>query len=222
MDLVQFIYAFFLTPTMLIWIKTVVFFNLESGLNITDQEDKFLIDTIITTLSFFIYAFVVIHSLTKTFAIKKAKDPLVDIFEHSEYFHLWLSHIVTYSSGLLIILSMGVINMYKPILIFSNKSNLYLGIAIGLVLSLLFYYALAIYKVESQKRFDRVMKLQIYLYTFGLMTGYLIFRPKYSPQYTLFWCSIMFFIGTTALSQVLKRTRKKQLHQINKNKALVI
>lgn len=209
MDLVQFIYAFILTPTVLIWLKIVVFFNVCSELNITDVEDKFFIDTAITTIFLFIYAFVVIHSLTKTFAMKKSKDPLFDILEHSEYFHLWLSHIVTYSSALLLLFIPGFLNVFFPFRLLVNKSNLNISILMGIIFSAAFYYALWTYKVAEQHKFDRVMKLQVYIYTFILLTTYLISRPKYSPQYIIFWCSVIFFVISTISTQFLRRKQIK-------------
>jgi len=214
MDLVQFIYAFIITPTILIWIKTAVFFNLNNTVGINDPEDKFLVDTIITTISFFIYAFVVIHSLTKTFAIRKNRDPLFDVFEHAEYFHLWLSHLVTYSGALLIIFSLGILNIFSPLLLSQSLINLYVGIAAGILLGLLFYQALRTYRVEKQARFDRVMKLQIYFYTFILVVAYIIFKPKYSPQFSMYWCTSVFYFLSVVLSQMLIRSRKRFQSQL--------
>lgn len=220
MDLVQFIYAFVLTPTILIWIKTVVFLNMDKELGVIDLEDKFLIDTIITITSFFIYAFVVIHSLTKTFAIRKSKDPLFDIFARSEYLHLWLSHVVIYSSGLLVVLFVGGLNIFFPITLILQKSTLHLGITIGIILSLVFYYAIWSYRTAEPKNFDRVMKLQIYIYTFLLLAVYTILRPEFSPQFTLFWSSAIFFVSTAALSQTLKRGNAKNLYISKKESTL--
>jgi len=213
MDLVQFIYAFIITPTILIWIKTVVFFNLNNAVGISDPEDKFLIDTVLTTIALFIYAFVVIHSLTKTFAVRKNKDPLFDVFEHAEYFHLWLSHLVIYSGTLLIMFILGVLNIFSPLLISQSLISLYLGITAGILLSSLFYRSLWVYKVEKRAKFDRVLKLQMYFYTFMLVVAYIIFRPKYSPQFSMYWCTSVFYIFLVIFSQMLKRGKNKLQYQ---------
>lgn len=209
MDLVQFIYAFILTPTIIIWLKTFFYFNLIDPLNMyLDNEDRFLIDNILTTLLLFFYAFVVIHSLTKTFNIKKNTDPLFDIFEHSEYFHLWLSHIVTYSSALLIMLFLGIINMVFPLDTFGHTLTPTIGLLIGIILSLLFYVAMKNYKVKEQKKFDRVIKFQVYIYTIIILMSYIVVRPLYSTSHLLFWMSLMFYLSTSVLTQVIIRKRK--------------
>ena len=209
MDLVQFIYAFILTPTMVLWVKTVVFLNLKKEQNLYSSEDMFLVDTIITTISLIVFGFVVIHSLTKTFSLKKQKDPLIDIFEHSEYFHLWLSHLVTYSGGLFIMLLVGLANLVAPIILFTSKQGLIIGSISGVFLSLIFHHLIKI--IEDQRKFDLVMKFQVYISTVTLMLAYLIFRPEYETKYTMFWCSIMFFLGATVVSRMLPKTRARQL-----------
>ena len=211
MDLVQFIYAFVISPVIIIWIKAVVFFNLENGIGIISEEYKFLIDIIITTVLLYIYAFVVIHSLTKTFAIRRQKDPLIDIFEHSEYFHLWLSHFVIYSGSMLIIFLAGIINMSLSIDVITNLGQLYLAIGIAFLLSLIAYNAIINYKVKDQDKFIRVLKLEIYLAIFILAFGYLIFRPKFIPQFSLYWLSTIFFISLSTKLNVLKKEPKNKL-----------
>jgi hypothetical protein len=130
-------------PIIIIWVKTVIFYNLKNEIGlIIDTEDAFLIDTVVTSVSLYIYSFVVIHSLTKSFQIKKEKDPLFDVFNRSEYFHLWLSHIVTYSGILLIMLSLALLNLFSPITPLTNKIGLYTAIFIGAILGFLFYYAM--------------------------------------------------------------------------------
>ncbi len=207
MDLIQFIYAFVLAPMMLIWLKTIVFYSLDADIGVYGQEDKFVIDTVLTTILFLIYAFLVIHSLTKSFQIRKAKDPLFDIFEHAEYFHFWLSHIVVYSGGLLVMLILGGLNIFSPLLLLSSKTNLYFGIILGVIFSILYYTALRLYKTKEQKKFDKVMKLQLYAYTFLMLGAYIMFRPKFTPQYSVFWCTSFFFFFTSVLSQLVDKNR---------------
>lgn len=168
MDFVQFLYAFVLTPAIFIWIKTALFFNLRHELGVS-VNDTFWIDTTLTIIALYTYSFVVIHSLTKSFQIKKSKDPLFDLFEHSEYFHLWLSHLIVYSGALLVMFFLGEPNLFLPISIISSKSALYLGIVIGVLCGIMFYWGVWINKIEKQKSFDRIMKFQVYIYTFILL-----------------------------------------------------
>lgn len=206
MDLVQFLYAFVLTPAIIIWIKTALFFNLRHELGVS-VNDTFWIDTTLTIIALYTYSFVVIHSLTKSFQIKKSKDPLFDLFEHSEYFHLWLSHLIVYSGALLVIFFLGELNLFLPISIISSKSALYFSIVIGVLCGIMFYWGVWINKIEKQKSFDRIMKFQVYIYTFILLISYLIADPKFRPSYTAFWCSVFFFVTSTVSLQLLKRQK---------------
>lgn len=211
MDLVQFIYTFVVAPSLLIWIKSVVFLNLNSTVGIVDPEDKFIIDTILTTISFFIYAFLVMHSLTKTFAIKKKKDPLFDIFEHTEYFHKSLTHLATYSGMILIFFLLGCLNVFSPLLVPDKPTDLYVGIFAGLLLGLIFYIINRISKDENHARFSRIMNLEIYFYTFALIVVYTVFRPRYSSQYAMYWSTTSFFMFSTVSSQIMKRYGKRSI-----------
>ncbi len=204
MDFVQFLYAFVLTPAIIIWVKTALFFNLRHELGVS-INDTYWIDTALTVIALYTYSFVVIHSLTKSFQIKKSKDPLFDVFEHSEYFHLWLSHLVVYSGALLVMLFLGELNLFFPISIISSKLALYLGIIIGILCGAMFYWGVWINKIEKQKSFDRIMKFQVYIYTFIILVTYLIADPKFKPPYTAFWCSVFFFVTSATSLQFLKR-----------------
>jgi hypothetical protein len=204
MDLVQFLYAFVIAPAIFIWVKTALFFNLRHELGVS-INDAFWIDTALTMLALYIYSFVVIHSLTKSFQIKRTKDPLFDLFERSEYFHLWLSHLVVYSGALLTMLFLGMLNLFFPITLISSRPALYLGILIGILIGGIVYWAILVYRVEKQKSFDRIMKFQVYIYTFVILVAYLIADPKFRPSYTVFWSSVFFFVTTAISLQFLKR-----------------
>lgn len=208
MDLVQFIYAFVLAPAIFIWIKTALFFNLRRELGVS-VNDTFWIDTTLTIIALYIYSFVVIHSLTKSFQIQKAKDPLFDVFEHSEYFHLWLSHLTVYSGALLIMLFLGVLNLFLPVTLISSKLALYIGIIIGTLCGFMLYFGIWVNRIERQKSFDRIMKFQVYIYTFIVLIGYLIADPKFGASYTAFWGSVFFFVTATVSLQFLKRPKFK-------------
>ena len=212
MDLVQFLYAFVLAPAIFIWIKTALFFNLRSELGVS-VNDTFWIDTTLTIIALYIYSFVVIHSLTKSFQIQKAKDPLFDFFEHSEYFHLWLSHLTVYSGALLIMFFLGMLNLFFPITLISSKSALYLGIIIGTLCGLMLYFGVLVNRIERQKSFDRIMKFQVYIYTFVVLLTYLVTDPNFVASNTVFWGSVFFFVTATLSLQFLKRPKFKKFQQ---------
>ncbi|MCA9370211.1 hypothetical protein KC686_03570, partial [Candidatus Woesebacteria bacterium] len=102
LDSIQFLYAFVLAPLLFVWAKTF-FYTLVSTQNLgiaLSSNDVFILDTVFSTFLLFIYAFVVMHSLTKTFNVRMKDDPLYNIFHHSEYFHLWLTHLAMFGGVL--------------------------------------------------------------------------------------------------------------------------
>jgi len=220
MDLVQFFYAFVLAPAIIIWLKSVVFYNFSREIGIIlDSEDLFLIDNAVTILCLYIYAFVVIHSLTKTFKLKVEKDPLFNIFERSEYFHLWLTHVVTFSAGLFIMLLIGMINIFLPFSLASSKQNLFTSVVIGVVLGFIFYIGMRFYKDKEAKKFKRLIKFELYICAFFLLLTYIVIRPKYSPEHLLFWCSVFFFITATTFTQLGLRNKFTQPRRLGRYSA---
>ena len=149
------------------------------------------------------------HSLTKSFAVKKNKDPLFDVFEHAEYFHKSLTHLATYSGMLLLIFVFGCLNIFFPLLVTKSFGDLYIGIFAGMLLALIFYIFNRISKDENRKRFDRIMNLEIYFYTFTLVVVYTIFRPKYASEYAMYWSTTSFFISSAVSSQILNSRRRR-------------
>lgn len=74
LDFVQFMYSFVIAPVMFVWLKSFLFFILRNELNFRlSISEIFIVDTIYSTLVMFIFAFVVIHSLTKSFNLKREK-----------------------------------------------------------------------------------------------------------------------------------------------------
>ena len=212
MDLVQFLHAFVFTPAVIIWVKTVVFSNLKVYVGESlSVEDLFLVDNILTLISLYIFSFVVIHSLTKSFQLKREKDILFDLFSHSEYFHFWLSHLITYSGGLVLMMLLGVLNLFVPLTELLTKKWLYIAVFVGILLGILFYVAMYLYRVKEQRKFDRVMKFQLYIHSLIILSLYFIVRPEYSEKYAVFWCSSFFFISSAVLMQILRRGRKDQM-----------
>ena len=215
MDVVQFFYAFVLAPTIFIWLKTIVFINLRKTFGVfLDVEDAFVVDTILTIFALYINSFVVIHSLTKSFHLKKLKDPEFDLHSHSEYFHLWLSHFVIYSGGLLLMLFLAGLNVRYPIYTVESMRGLTMGILSGVVLGFIYIASLKNYVVPDQKKFDKVIKVQLIAYGALLLFAYFTGQLEMSPQYLMYWCSFMFFISAGIFSlfarKSFKQTKLKQ------------
>ena len=79
LDFVQFIYLFIMTPTLFVWLKTFLFYLLRNELEYSlSINELFVIDTIFTVIAVFVISAVAIHSLTKTFWIKRHHNPKFD------------------------------------------------------------------------------------------------------------------------------------------------
>lgn len=80
-DLVQFVYAFILAPIVYIWLKSFLFVFLVSELNLhLSVTDLFIADTVLTIIFLYVFAFLVIHSLTKSFELKRLRDPFYAVW----------------------------------------------------------------------------------------------------------------------------------------------
>lgn len=207
-DLIQFIYGFVISPILFVTIKSLLFvlFKSETGLLLT-MNQIFLLDTLFSVIFLYIYGFIVIHSLTTSFKLVMLKDPLTDLFEYSEYFHLWLSHIVMWMGGALLLLVTGVINIFFPLTVDPNRnlffSLLWVGVLLGVVA-----FAATVNSDPQQRSYMRIMKL-LFGFLFLINTlSYFIFEPAMNMQHIVFWTSFMITITLVACSLIVPRSTR--------------
>lgn len=191
LDLVQFFYAFVVAPLLFVWLKTFMYVLLQTELgNALSQAQVFVIDTAFSLLSLYIFAFVVIHSLTATFNRRLVRDPLYDIFAHSEFFHLWLSHIVMFAGLLAIITILAFVNIATPLEFAISKVWFYTLCISGILggTSAFLMVWLSDPKQEGA-RFMRIMKLLFGLFFMMYSVVYFIFTPSFDASRGMFWWS---------------------------------
>ncbi len=196
-DLVQFIYSFILMPAVFIWVKSFLFFLLKNdvGGSVSLQE-LFILDTVFSTIFIYVASFVVIHSLTKSFEIRKQRDPLYDLFEHSEYFHLWLSHTVIYGGVQLFAFFLGLINIFIELPLQGKGLDFYSLLLMGIGTGFLGYLSIVIYQ-GTRSRFMQLMKLIIGILTLILIISYFVFDPVFSITHIAFWFVFSAFMVMT-------------------------
>jgi hypothetical protein len=205
-DLIQFIYSFVLSPVLFVTIKSIVFVLIKNELNIRLSINQiFLFDTLFSVIFLYIYGFIVIHSLTTSFKLVMLKDPLADLFEYSEYFHLWLSHVVMWIGGGLMLIIMGVLNIFFPLLLNPNRnlffSSLWVGVLLGIVV-----FAATLNSDPQQRSYMRLMKLMFgFLFIINTIC-YFIFEPAMNMQYLLFWTSFLITMTLVACSLFVHRS----------------
>lgn len=191
LDLVQFFYAFVIAPLLFIWLKTFLYVLLTTEINAgLSQLQIFMIDSGFSLICLYVFAFVVIHSLTATFNRKITRDPLYDIFAHSEFFHLWLSHLVMFGGGLAIITITAFFNIFFPLDMEIAKSLFYLLCFTGVVSGAGCFMIVWLSDPRQEgARFMRVMKLLFGIFFILYSVVYFIFTPSFNASQGLFWWS---------------------------------
>ena len=107
LDLVQFIYLFVMSPALFVWLKTFLFYLLRNELDLSlTINDVFVIDTVYSIGGFYLFGAISMHTLTKTFWLRRHHDPEFDIYHLSEYFHLWWTHLAM-TTGVRITATLG-------------------------------------------------------------------------------------------------------------------
>jgi hypothetical protein len=191
MDLVQFFYAFVVAPLLFVWLKSFMYVFLKNELGDSlSQTQVFIIDTAFSLMSLYVFAFVVIHSLTATFNRRLVRDPLYDIFAHSEFFHLWLSHIVMFIGLLSCLTILAFVNVFLPLDFTINKIWFYTLCGSG-ILAGTFAFLMVWLSDPKQEgaRFMRIMKLVFGLFFMMYCVVYFIFTPSFDASKGMFWWS---------------------------------
>lgn len=210
MDLVQFIYAFVLMPVLFIWLKSFLYYLMQVEVEVQlSQLEMTLIDTGFSLVFLYIFAFVVIHSLTKSFHLKSSQDPLYDIIEHSEVFHLWITHLVVYIGMMLLITVLAAVNLFFPMQIFSSKFIFYFWNITGLLSGAIAFVMIWIADPKTGSvNFLRIMKLCYGLFFLIHVVLYFTFNPAFNIHYGIFWWSFAAFTSLVICSAFAYKSEK--------------
>lgn len=211
-DLVQFVYAFILSPILYIWLKSFLFVFLVKELNLSlSVTDIFIADAAYTIIFLYVYAFLVIHSLTKSFELKRSRDPFYDIFQHSEFFHLLTSHVALYIGFAVLITVISTINIFIPFTVAQNSFGFYTAIIVGFLAGMVIYTALLLTDDEFDTRyprfemFVRLLFVAFFILNIGL---YFLFRPEFNLSRIMYWFVFMIFGGFVTGSLLMERSEK--------------
>jgi hypothetical protein len=212
LDIVQFFYAFVLSPALFIWLKSFLYLLVKSELKIVlSQTEMFIIDTAFSVVFLYIFAFIVMHSLTKSFNLKKQRDPLYDIFHHSEYFHLWLTHLVMHLGGLLLLNILALINLAFPMDIEISRKYLLPIVGSGIIGGILFFLGMWLSDPKQESaNYMRVMKLAAGILFLMNVTSYFVFDIPFSPQYSFYWWNSFVLAAFVSLSLFAYKSERAQ------------
>lgn len=196
LDLVQFFYMFLLAPLFFVWSKSFIYVLLQAELGDRISSTQiFVVDTAFTVAMMYIYAFLVMHSLTKTFRLKSEQNPRYDLFEHSEYIHLWLSHIVIVIGLMTLFFMLSVANVFFPVQWVLQEALFILLIVGGVVTGVVTYVGIALTDPKQEgRRYMRLMKLAIGCFFLLMMAVYFVWSPPFNSFHGMYW--FMFFLFT--------------------------
>lgn len=210
LDIVQFMYAFVFSPLAFIWMKSLLLAIVRNEVGfILSPNQVFIIDTTFSVIFLYIFAFIAIHSLTKTYEVKLQRDPLFNILAHSEQFHLWISHTVIYLLTGLIFLLLGFVNLWLPVSLETSRFEFFSMVSVGVVLGFVLFSAIWLSNFTAYK-FLRLIKLVYGIYFSLLCVAYFVASPNFSGSYVLYWFVTSTFFGLLIASQVVKRSERSR------------
>ncbi len=198
-DLVQFIYAFIIAPLIFIWFKSFAYYLLQTEARVINQAQLFIADTAVSLLGLFVYAFVIVHFLTKNFEIKRYRDPLYDIFRLSEVIHLWISHLGLFFGGLGMATMLALLNIFFPLEIELSFAVSALMSCMGIILGLLLYVAVWLSNFNKSK-FIKINKIIFAFHFFLLLSVYFIFDVTFIADFLVYWFFFFVYLGVNSFS----------------------
>lgn len=208
LDLVQFIYLFIISPTIYVWMKSFMYYMLSNDFNQGfSQTDIFVVDTFFSVIAFFVFVSIAIHSLTKTFRLKRDYDPHFDIFHLSEYFHLWWSHIAMSFGGMVLISFVSVVNVLFPMQIEATQLQFFSLIALGLFFGVFLFFAIWM-SDPNQGNFMRIMKIFFAFFFLFHVAIYFILDPKFNLDFVLYWVVFSTFLSAVICSSFFEKNTK--------------
>lgn len=210
LDLVQFIYMFLITPTLFVWLKSFLFYILRHELDFRlDVTDLFVIDTIFSVFAILIMGAIAMHSLTKTFKIKRQFDPDFDLYHLSEYFHLWWTHIVIWGGLMLLGTFVSISNVLVPLeVVVTNKTQFYGLLVVGTVFGFVTFLALWI-SDALQGNFMRLMKLFLAFFVLIHIVVYFVLDPVFNMSMAGYWFMLFNFVSATIIASFFERYEQK-------------
>jgi hypothetical protein len=207
-DLVQFIYGFVISPILFVCLKTFLFILIKNELGLRLSVNQlFILDTGFSVIALYVYGFVVIHSLTTSFKLVLVKDPLTDLFEYSEYFHLWLSHIVMLVGSLLLLSTVSVANIFLPFLFQPSKPLFFTSLGLAVIAGLIIFITI-LNSDPKQKHYLRIMKLLFGFFFIIHAVTYFIFDPAWNMPFVLYWSTFTIFTTLVSCSLFAHRSHR--------------
>lgn len=208
-DFVQFVYAFLILPLMFVAMKVFLYQTL-SELAILTQRQLFAVDTLLSVLFLYLAAAKAVHAVTKSFSLKVKSTPGFDLFQLSEYLHMWWSHILMYVLALCIFTLFSLSNLVFPLVESDLTRQGFLGSLLFGSIAGLFLYTIIWNTKLSRGNFLNFMKFVFGIFFALHAVAYVRMRPGFSSEFLVFWMMFSLFLTTVLCSFLLERSRKAQ------------
>lgn len=211
-DLVQFVYAFVLSPIVYVWLKSFLFVSLVRELNLhLSVTDIFIADTVYTVIFLYVFAFIIIHSLTKSFSLKRSRDPFYDLFQTSEFFHMITSHVAFYVGGALLFTILAVVNVFIPLTTASSMLGFFSALALGVLFGFTVFVGLLLTDDDFERKYPRFEMLIELLFAALFILDivlYFYLRPAFNLSRIMYWFNFMALGGFIVSSLLIERSAK--------------
>lgn len=208
-DSVQFIHAFVVAPLMFVWIKSFLYYLLRQELEVQlSYRDLFLVDTVFSVIALYVYAFVVIHSLTKSFELKRYVDPLYDIFSHSEALHLWISHTAIYLGGMFLAVLLSMVNVWIPAQVTTTRYLFFATLGLSFLGGVFAFAGIWLSNFTEKNTFLKIMKVGISLGFITHVVVYYLFAPGLNATYGAYWILFMVFFAMALCALLFERSER--------------
>lgn len=202
LDIVQFLYIFLFYPVFFVWIKSFIYIQVRGDLGAAlTANEYFLIDTAVSLTWLYLYGIFAIKGFTKTLFLARHKDPLTDLFKHSEYFHLWISHLAIFFGVAIISIILASLNIFVPFQVPNiSLTNIFIAL-IGIVVGVsMFVMLLLSDPKQNGYRLLKVVKL-VYGFVFTLLISiYLLIGPPFTTSYSMYWLVVFMFASFVVCS----------------------
>lgn len=188
LDLIQFIYAFVVYPLAFLWMQELLLLFYRSVPEIGPVDQR-IISSSVNLIFLYLYAFGIMHSLTKTLSLRVYRDPLFDVFSQTEYVHEFLSHVGMYTGIFALGSVLSVINIVFPFDIVSTRQAMAMTISAGTILGIALYIVLFITtdKGIGYTAYKKIIRAVAGLSFTAHVILFVLFRPALTMHHGVFW-----------------------------------
>lgn len=202
LDIVQFLYIFLFYPVFFVWIKSFIYVQVRGDLGAAlTANEFFLIDTAVSLTWLYLYGIFAIKGFTKTLFLARHKDPLADLFEHTEYFHLWISHLAIFFGVAIISLILAGINVFLPFQVPNATITTLFVACIGSIVGIFMFVMLLLSDPKQNGyRLLKVVKL-VYGFVFTVLISlYLFIEPPFTTAHSMYWLVVFMYASFVVCS----------------------